>query len=102
MTSLDTELYATQRNGGKAGVTIGTIVDLAGENVPEATTTVPGAVLKAATVAPLTSVGPGTPAGTIVDVTVTPTQTTINANFASLATQFNALVASLKASGALS
>lgn len=100
MTDLNTELYATQRNGGKAGVTIATIGDLVGgATVPAASTTVAGIVKKSATVAALTSVGPGTPAGTIVDVGAIFAQATLNANFASLGTQVNAILTALKAAG---
>lgn len=99
MTSLATQLYASQNNGGKASASVSDIVALAGENAPVATTTTVGVVLKAADVAALASVGPGTPADTIVDVGSSFSQPTINANFASLATQLNAALASLKAAG---
>ncbi len=100
MTDVNTELYASQRNGGKAGVTIATIGTLVGAGaVPQASTTVFGTVKKSADVAALSSVGPGTPAAGLVDVTVTPTQATINANFATLGTQVNAILTALKAAG---
>jgi hypothetical protein len=41
----------------------------------------------------------GTPAGGTVDVTATPTQSTINNNFATLVTRLNALTAALRDAG---
>lgn len=40
--------------------------------------------------------GAGTAAAGTVDVTVTPTQTTINANFATVVTRLNAITAALR------
>lgn len=52
MTDLNTELYATQRNGGKAGVTIATIGGLVGgATVPASSTTVAGIAKQAAHIA---------------------------------------------------
>jgi outer membrane murein-binding lipoprotein Lpp len=100
MTTLNTILFASKNNGGKAGVSISDIAGLVGgANAPVATTTVPGVVLQSADVTALTSVGPGVVANTIVDVTATPTQATVNANFATLATKVNAIQAALKAAG---
>ena len=87
MSSLNTILYASSNNGGKAGVSIGDVAGLVGE------------ANQAAAVTQFTSVGPGTPANAIVDVTVTPTQATINANFASLATKVDAIIAALVNAG---
>ena len=41
----------------------------------------------------------GTPAGGTVDVTATPTQSTINNNFATLVSRLNALTAALRDAG---
>ncbi|MEV7394340.1 hypothetical protein [Streptomyces sp. NPDC091215] len=43
----------------------------------------------------------GTPAGGTVDVTATPTQSTINNNFATLVQRLNAITAALKDAGIL-
>lgn len=51
-----------------------------------------------ATIAALT-IAVGTPAAGTVDVTATPTQTTINNNFATVATQINTIVTALKTAG---
>jgi hypothetical protein len=45
--------------------------------------------------------GVGTPAAGTVDVTATPTQTTINNNFATLVTRMNALASALRDAGIL-
>lgn len=87
MASLETVLYASQRNGGSPSVSIADISALVGGD------------LQAADVTALTSVGPGVAVNTIVDVTATPTQLTVNANFATLATKVNAILAALKAAG---
>lgn len=97
MANSHTQLYASQGNGGKATVTVGELGSAI--SVPAATTTAAGTVLQAADVSALTSVGPGVVANTIVDVTGTPTQATINANFATLATKVNGITAALKAAG---
>ena len=60
-------------------------------SLPAATTAAIGGVKEAANVAALTSVGPGTVAAGLVDVTGTPTQATINANFATLGTMIDAM-----------
>jgi hypothetical protein len=99
MTTLNTLLYASQNNGGKATVSINDIVSLVGENAPAATTTVAGVVLQSADQAALTSVGPGTPATAIVDVGTSFSQPILNANFATLATELNAILTKLKAAG---
>jgi hypothetical protein len=99
MTTLNTLLYASQNNGGKATVSVNDIVSLAADNASAATTTVAGVVLKAADQAALMSVGPGTPAGTIVDVGSSFSQPILNANFATLATEINAILTNLKAAG---
>jgi hypothetical protein len=52
MTSLATQLYASQNNGGKASVTIQDIGDLVGgSTVPNATTATAGIVKQAAHIA---------------------------------------------------
>lgn len=99
MTTLATKLYATQNNGGSPDVLVSDLVALASTSGTPATTTTYGVVKEATDVAALTSVGPGTVAAGLVDVTATPTQATINANFATLGTQTNAILAALKAAG---
>ena len=99
MASLATKLYATQNNGGSPSVTINDIGSVLGSTASPATTSTLGVVKQATDVAALSSVGPGTPASGLVDVTATPTQATVNANFATLGTQLNAALAALKAAG---
>ena len=50
MASLNTKLYASQENGGKASVSIQDVATLVGEasTIPAATTTTAGVVLKSA------------------------------------------------------
>jgi hypothetical protein len=99
MTSLATKLYATQNNGGSPSVTINDIGSVLGSTASPATTSTLGVVKQATDVVALSSVGPGTPASGLVDVTATPTQATVNANFATLGTQLNAALAALKTAG---
>lgn len=54
---------------------------------------------KAANVAALSSVGPGTPAAGLVDVGAAFAQATLNNNFATLGTEVNAIRAALVAAG---
>lgn len=68
-------------------------------SLPLATTTSAGVVKEAADVVNLASVGPGTPAGTIVDVGAAFSQATLNNNFASVATTLNAVMTALKNAG---
>jgi hypothetical protein len=66
---------------------------------PTATTTVAGTVKEAADVAATANTN-GTAAGAgIVDVTATPTQATINANFTLVANQINSILTNMKAAG---
>lgn len=51
MASLDTQLYATQNNGGSASVTINDIGNLLGSTASPATTSTLGVVKQSATVA---------------------------------------------------
>lgn len=99
MASLDTQLYATQNNGGSAAVTIRQVAALASTGGTAATTTTLGVVKQATDVAALSSVGPGVPAAGLVDVTAAFSQPVLNANFATLGTQLNAAMAALKAAG---
>ena len=99
MATTDTLLYATQNNGGSPSVSIAEIVALASIGGTPATTTTYGVVKQSADVVALSSVGPGVPAAGLVDVTATPTQATVNANFATLGTSVNAILTALKAAG---
>lgn len=100
MSNANTKLYASEGNGGKASVSIATIGSIiGGSNVPAATTTTAGVVKQSADVAALSSVGPGTPAAGLVDVTNAFSQTVLNANFATLGTEVNAILTALKAAG---
>jgi hypothetical protein len=100
MANTSTKLYASQANGGRADVTIAQIGALVGgATVPAASTTTAGIVKQSADVAALSSIGPGTPAAGIVDVTATFSQPIVNANFATLATQVNAILTALKNAG---
>jgi len=81
MTSLATQLYASQNNGGRASVTIQDIGNLVGgSTVPNATTSTAGIVKEATAVANCTVAADGTSAGT----------------------QLNALLAALRTAGVLS
>ena len=97
MANSHTQLYASQGNGGRATVTVGELGSAI--TVPAASTTVAGVVKKSADVAALSSVGPGTPAAGLVDVTNAFSQTVLNANFATLGTEVNAILTALKAAG---
>lgn len=83
MADANTILYASRGNGGSPSVAISEIAT----------------ALAAADVAALTSVGPGVPAADLVDVTAAFSQPILNANFATLGTSVNAILASLKAAG---
>ena len=95
MANANTKLYASQGNGGKATVKLSDIT----AGLSTASTTTAGTVKQSADVAALTSVGPGTPAAGLVDVTNAFSQTVLNANFATLGTEVNAILAALKAAG---
>lgn len=70
-----------------------------GSAVPAATTTVAGVVKQGAAVGALSSVGPGTVASGLVDVTGAFSQSILNANFATLGTLLNNLISSLDNAG---
>lgn len=99
MANSHTQLYASQNNGGKATVTVAQLGAAIGGSIPTATTTTAGTVKQSADVAALSSVGPGTPAAGLVDVTNAFSQTVLNANFATLGTEVNAILTALKAAG---
>lgn len=99
MTTLATKLYATQNNSGSPSALVSDIVALASTSGTPATTTTYGVVKEATDVVALTSVGPGVPAAGIVDVTAAFSQPVLNANFATLGTSVNAILAALKAAG---
>lgn len=97
MANANTKLYASQGNGGKSTVSVSEL----GAAVPVATSSTPGTVKKASTVAALT-IGTGTPAAGTVDVGASFTQATLNNNFATVATQINSILTALKAAGIMS
>lgn len=97
MADVNTKLYASQGNGGRAEVSVGEVT----QNGAPATTTTYGVVKQSATVAALTSEGPGTPATGLVDVGAAFSQTTLNDNFATLGAKLDALLAAMVASGQL-
>lgn len=68
-------------------------------SVPAATTTTIGGVKEAADVAATANTNGAAAGASIVDVTATPTQATINANFSYVAAQINAILTSIKAAG---
>lgn len=95
MANVNTKLYAIEGNGGRAYVTLGE----ATANGAPATATTYGVVKEAATVAALTSEGPGTPATGLVDVGAAFSQVTLNDNFATLGAKVDAILAAIKAAG---
>ena len=82
MASLNTKLYASQENGGKASVSIQDVATLVGEasTIPAATTATEGVVLQSTAVADCVPAADGTSAGT----------------------QLNALLAALRTAGIVS
>lgn len=95
MANTSTKLYAIEGNGGRPYVTIG---EISTGGAP-ATTTTYGVVKEAATVAALTSEGPGTPATGLVDVGAAFSQATLNNNFATLGAKLDAILVAIKAAG---
>lgn len=99
MADLNTSLYASQGNGGSPRVLISEVAALASTGGTPATTTTLGVVYEAATVAALTSEGPGTPATGLVDVGAAFSQSTLNNNFATLGAKLDAILVAIKAAG---